>query len=232
MYIVSLVFKTCKRKTTRVRWQHDMIFHCLEGQAFTYVPFLALIVHFEKKNIPSKINRQGIYSRKLRQCSNDQSFTSQAIQKNKLQQRGKNSIGTSFPSDCSPVPSPISITSPPMSSTKISKTATIVISGSTFELKNIGPLTTTYSAPAACFTEQYTTTRGVGTWLALGVESRWDCYPPGFSTVDTAWAAYYSPGVCPASYTPAATLPWRWLAPSESGYNCCPMYGVPPPPTT
>lgn len=101
----------------------------------------------------------------------------------------------------------------------MSRRSTITTFSTTYKLSNIGPLTTIFTPGAPCLTE---------TWLdrghpALGNPTRTDCYPPGFTT-PAQQVNYFSPGMCPASYTQYRPVaPW-WLDQGETGAYCCPRY--------
>ncbi|KAK4190322.1 hypothetical protein QBC35DRAFT_89227 [Podospora australis] len=92
----------------------------------------------------------------------------------------------------------------------------------------IGPLTTTFTAPASC------TTAGVQTQIYNvwnGTESKYvqgplfpddsDCFPEGY---DAAPTNYYSPGYCPLGYTAACSGLETTSAVTETAIVCCPSH--------
>lgn len=91
--------------------------------------------------------------------------------------------------------------------------------GDTVTPSHIGPLTTIITPPAPCLTEFWPTDR----WLELGVRTRTDCFPSGLQTTAPSFG-YFSPGICPASYTQAQSLESWWLGAGETGSYCCPRY--------
>lgn len=90
----------------------------------------------------------------------------------------------------------------------------------TFTLSNLGPLTTTFTPAADCLTTWY----AMSNHLELGVPSRTDCFPPGFTPGGFSTSRYFSPGLCPSLYTGAKSLDLWWTASGNSGVHCCPMY--------
>lgn len=106
----------------------------------------------------------------------------------------------------------------------MSKTSTVIVSGRTFTISNFGPLTTIFAPPRECYASWYETNLS----LELGMELKTTCLPPGFSNRSPN-AGYYSPGLCPASYTQAKPLSSWWLTPGETGVHCCPTSVSPPP---
>lgn len=64
-----------------------------------------------------------------------------------------------------------------------------------FSSSYIGPLTTTFTPPARCFTD-FNVESGS---LFLGNPAQSDCYPSGFSAALSA-SGYYAPAVCPSGY--------------------------------
>lgn len=89
----------------------------------------------------------------------------------------------------------------------------------TFTLINLGPLTTTFTPPADCLTTWY----AMSNHLELGLPSRTDCLPPGFTGGEYRTSRFYSPGVCPDLYTAAQSFDLWWTASGAHGVHCCPM---------
>ena len=86
------------------------------------------------------------------------------------------------------------------------------------------PLTTIFTPPASCDDILYTFSTahsGLSTFWRNANGPGTACYPPGFALqYQTALSAEYSPGVCPAGYTPAETV----INPSQRAQTswCCP----------
>lgn len=100
---------------------------------------------------------------------------------------------------------------------------TVINNGRTYQLSNIGPLTTIFTPAAACLSTSWLSSE----FLRLGPPSPVNCFPEGFQTT-IKQAFYFSPGVCPASYTIDKTLSSAWLGRGETGAKCCPTYSLDP----
>lgn len=89
-------------------------------------------------------------------------------------------------------------------------------------MTSIGPLTTTFTAPAACASSTGINIVGCGggcLWWAEGPLEASECYPSGYNpTLNN----YYSPGICPSGYTPACTSRKSLATLTETVYTCCP----------
>ena len=80
------------------------------------------------------------------------------------------------------------------------------------------PLTTTFIPLSVCYTEYpETSSSGITVWTEGPVESHTQCYPPGYDTV-----AYYSPGLCPMSWTIVANSTNSINTLTETHATCCP----------
>lgn len=106
------------------------------------------------------------------------------------------------------------------------------------EVWNRGPLTTTFTPPSTCLAT--TTVHVLGYMLAPSAQSSdyyiglWPpdlpgylidttsnpCIPPAPTPVPLYQPFYYSPGICPSSYTPA--IPLAVQKPSATAWLCCP----------
>ena len=93
-----------------------------------------------------------------------------------------------------------------------------------FRSYNRGPLTTTFTPASTCLatTSEYIgdlayspsqrpTTYYIGLWPDALPDYITDltsnpCFPTGATSIAFAEPAYYSPGICPSGYTPAASL--------------------------
>ncbi|KAK4555036.1 hypothetical protein LTR86_007802 [Recurvomyces mirabilis] len=80
-------------------------------------------------------------------------------------------------------------------------------------------LTTTFTPPASCFDNQYTSYGG-SYWVKDTAVSSLQCYPTGFKSL---WpnGIPFSPGICPQSYTTATQSPYSGQAGATAGL-CCP----------
>lgn len=106
----------------------------------------------------------------------------------------------------------------------------------TYDIKvdNVGPLTTTFTAPSTCL--ETTTVQNTNAYY---VAAFWDdvpeCYPPGTDTQYNfhTLPQYYSPGLCPKGWAPitsagadfptTATDYAQWvIAPETQVWLCCP----------
>ncbi|CAI7613064.1 unnamed protein product [Penicillium manginii] len=96
------------------------------------------------------------------------------------------------------------------------------------------PLTTTFTPPAACFTNTWLIEYVSGTdyydkivtgtdtswWMSLGPRNTGSCYPSGYqaSSIDF----YYSPGICPSGYWVAKDRTVTSDGEEETRATCCP----------
>jgi hypothetical protein len=101
------------------------------------------------------------------------------------------------------------------------------------KVDNIGPLTTVFTGPTTCLGT--TTLKGTAAYYVAGF---WDdipeCYPTGTQSIDFhTMPRYYSPGICPSGWFPAASAgtDWprtdsdysKWAIPTETNvWLCCP----------
>lgn len=98
----------------------------------------------------------------------------------------------------------------------------------TTKTTNLGPLTTTFSAPSHCLSQTFRYTRsdikcgneGCG-WLHLGNTSDSRCLPSGYHAL-TGTEFFYSPGVCPKSYTAACSNVFTSGSELQTIATCCP----------
>lgn len=96
------------------------------------------------------------------------------------------------------------------------------------------PLTTTFTPPAACFTNTWLIEYVSGTdyydkivtgtdtswWLSLGPRETGSCYPSGYQASSTD--SYYSPGICPSGYWVAKDHTVTSDGEAETQATCCP----------
>lgn len=112
------------------------------------------------------------------------------------------------------------IPSPFLTTTTTLTMMTTVTNGNTYIAEVLGALPTTFTpAPS-----RFRTLISTGTHLQLAHEH--NCLPPDFTPCyDDASLhvlRYFSTGVCPDGYGPAATIPSWQLATGEAGVQCCP----------
>lgn len=92
-------------------------------------------------------------------------------------------------------------------------------------MSNVGPLTTTFTAPASC-----TTATGLyQIWNDASSTYHYEqgplatmsgCFPDGY---DASPSQYYSPGLCPKGYTAACSSTDVVSATvTETAFTCCP----------
>lgn len=90
-------------------------------------------------------------------------------------------------------------------------------------MSNIGPLTTTFTAPSSCATAtglyQIWPSHGTYYYQQGPLLSRPECYPSGYEAEPSQ---YYSPGVCPSGYTAACSSANAVETATETAYTCCP----------
>ena len=105
---------------------------------------------------------------------------------------------------------------------------------------NVGRLTTTFIPSPTCFDyELIPATEGLDDKVNIKLRGQPECFPDRFSLKNVlTTAAYYSPGRCPASYTPyrveetiqnVQTVGPGITATSLSGehiYLCCPRFVI------
>lgn len=93
---------------------------------------------------------------------------------------------------------------------------------------NLGPLTTSISFPANCFTNLYDfQTYGLGapyTYETQGCALSTCCPYDKFYTNGWGWfSSYYSPAVCPSEYKSCAPYTALVKEPDETAIFCCPQ---------
>lgn len=94
-------------------------------------------------------------------------------------------------------------------------------------MSNVGPLTTTFTAPASCTTATglYQIWNDAGTYRyeqgPLATMS--GCFPDGYGA---SLSRYYSPGLCPSGYTAACSstdaVVSATATATETAFTCCP----------
>lgn len=97
---------------------------------------------------------------------------------------------------------------------------------------NVGPLTTVFTPPAACFTIQTSGSvpdYSAGQSLFIGHFGHYDlptktCSPPATTSIDYYGEYYYSPAYCPSGYTTACAYSGT-IFPADAQVTsslCCP----------
>lgn len=82
------------------------------------------------------------------------------------------------------------------------------------------PLTTTFTAPAACFNTPYLLRIVPTTWWKQGGDLTESCFPPAFPF--TISRVIYSPGVCPAGWASACDEAVTTSGSTQTIISCCP----------
>jgi hypothetical protein len=91
------------------------------------------------------------------------------------------------------------------------------------KMTDLGPLTTIFNVPSTC-TSVITSFSGalfIGHFVSVDLR----CYPPGASSLTTQWFSsyYWSPGVCPLSWTTACSYTEVQFAAADTASLCCPL---------
>ncbi|KAH8589172.1 hypothetical protein B0O99DRAFT_676888 [Bisporella sp. PMI_857] len=109
-----------------------------------------------------------------------------------------------------------------------------------FRTQNLGPLTSTFTAPSTCLATTSVTAMyggdssywvGFWGWVAPNMTTASDaCVPPAETPTPLLSTWYYSPGICPSGYMPGASLATGYsisgctseLPSSVTAWLCCP----------
>jgi hypothetical protein len=91
------------------------------------------------------------------------------------------------------------------------------------KMTSLGPLTTVFTVPSTCASVITSNSGNLFFGHFATVDLR--CYPPGASSLTTQWFSsyYWSPGVCPWSWTTACIYTEIQFAAAETASLCCPL---------